>query len=66
MHPSPTRAQIYQMDDPYYDIGGGVPLIGIKVKDPMKWHLKGYTSGVIPTYVKVFIKNEDSSINHLP
>jgi hypothetical protein len=35
MHPSPTRAQIYQMDDPCYDIGGGVPPIGIKVKDPM-------------------------------
>jgi hypothetical protein len=35
MHPSPTRAQVYQMDDPCYDIGGGVPPIGIKVKDPM-------------------------------
>ena len=23
------------MDDPCYDIGGGVPPIGIKVKDPM-------------------------------
>ena len=32
---SHTRAQDYQMDDPCYDIGGGVPPIGIKVKDPM-------------------------------
>ena len=35
MHPSPTRAQVYQMDDPCYDIGGGFPPIGIKIKDPM-------------------------------
>ena len=35
MHPSPTRAQVYQIDDPCYDLGGGVPQIGIKVKDPM-------------------------------
>ena len=35
MHPSPTRTQVYQMDDPGFDIGGGVPPIGIKVKDPM-------------------------------
>ena len=33
--PSSTRAQVYQMDDPCYDIGGGVPPIGIKVKDPI-------------------------------
>ena len=31
---SQTRAQVYQVDDPYYDIGGGAPPIGIKVKDP--------------------------------
>ena len=31
---SPTRAQVYQVDDPCYDIGGGAPPIGIKVKDP--------------------------------
>ena len=30
-----TRAQVYQVDDPCYDIGRGVPPIGIKVKDPM-------------------------------
>ena len=35
MHLSPTRTQVYQMDDLGYDIGGGVPPIGIKVKDPM-------------------------------
>ena len=35
MHPSPTRAQVYQMDDPCYHIGGGVPEIDIKIKDPM-------------------------------
>ena len=35
MHPSPTRAQEYQMDDPCYHIGGGVTQIAIKIKDPM-------------------------------
>ena len=35
MHPSLTRAQVKQLDDPWYDIGGGVPQIGIKIKDPM-------------------------------
>ena len=35
MYPSPTRAQVYQMDDPRYHIGGGVPQIDIKIKDPM-------------------------------
>ena len=35
MHPSSTRAQEYQMDDPCYHIGGGVPQIDIKIKDPM-------------------------------
>ena len=34
MHPSPTRAQEYQMDDPCYHIGGGVPPIDIKIKNP--------------------------------
>ena len=33
--PSSTRAQVYQVNDPCYDIGGGVPPIGIKVKDPL-------------------------------
>ena len=35
MHPSPTRAQVYQMDDPCYHIGGGVTQIDIKIKDSM-------------------------------
>ena len=35
MHPSPTRAQEYQMDDPCYHIGGGVTQIDIKIKDSM-------------------------------
>ena len=35
MHPSPTRAQEYQMDDPCYHIGGGVTQIDINIKDPM-------------------------------
>ena len=48
MHPSPTRAQVYQMDDPCYDIGGGVPQIGIKVEDPI-CGISRATSGVIPT-----------------
>ena len=34
MHPSPIRAQVYQIDDPCYRIGGGVTQIGIKIKDP--------------------------------
>ena len=34
MHPSSTRAQEYQMDDPCYHIGGGVPPIDIKIKNP--------------------------------
>jgi hypothetical protein len=32
--PSHTRAQDYQVNDPCYDIGGGAPRNGIKVKDP--------------------------------
>ena len=35
MHPSPTRAQVYQMDDPCYHIGGGVPQIDLKLKNLM-------------------------------
>ena len=48
MHPSPTRAQVYQMDDSCYDIRGGVPQIVIKVEDPM-CGISRATSGVIPT-----------------
>ena len=32
--PSHTRTQVYQVDDPCYDIREGAPPIGIKVKDP--------------------------------
>ena len=39
---SNTRAQAYQMDDPCYDIGGGAPPIGIKVKRSYIRYLKGY------------------------
>jgi hypothetical protein len=60
------RAQVYQLDDPCYDIGRGAPPIGIKVKDPMCGISRAIQSGVIPTYMVVSIKNEDSSINHLP
>ena len=35
MHPSTTRAQVYQMDDPCYHIGGDVTQIDIKIKDSM-------------------------------
>jgi hypothetical protein len=56
IHPSPTRAQVYQVIDPCYDIGGGAPPISIKVRDPM-WCLKSNTSNGIPTYVVMFIKN---------
>ena len=44
------------MDDPCYDIGGGAPSIGITVKDPT-WVISRATSGVIPTFVVVSIKN---------
>ena len=80
MHPSPTRTQVYQMDDPCYDIGGGVPQIGIKVKDPIcgisrsptnstyKWYLQ-VTSGIYKwchsNNQVMCIKMQDSSLNHL-
>ena len=40
--PSHTRPQVYQMDDPWNDLGGGVPPIGIKVKRSYIRYLKGY------------------------
>jgi hypothetical protein len=39
---SHTRAQVYQVDDPCYDIGGGAPPIGIKVKRSYMRYLKGH------------------------
>ena len=44
--PSHTRAQVYQIDDPCYDIEGGVPSIGIKIKDPMCGISISHTSGI--------------------
>ena len=61
MHPSPTRAQVYQMDDPCYHIGGGVPQIDLKIKKSYVVSQEALhkiqvvqvkvvsTSGVIPT-----------------
>ena len=34
------------MDDPCYDIGGGVPPTGIKVKDPMCGIPRNPTNGI--------------------
>ena len=79
MHPSPTRAQEYQMDDPCYHIGGGVTQIDIKIKDPMcgisrsstqdtssisyKWYLQVVS---LQQSSDVHKKMQDSSLNHLP
>jgi hypothetical protein len=65
MHPSPTKAQVYQVDDPCYDIGGGVPPIGIKVKDPM-CGISRAIQVVSFQHLEMSIKNEDSSVNYLP
>ena len=65
MHPSPIRAQVYQMDDPCYDIGGGVLQICIKVKDPMSG-ISRAIQVVSFQHLVVSIKMQDSSINHLP
>ena len=46
MHPSPTRAQVYQIDDPWNDLGGVVPQIGIKIKDPMCGISRSPKSGI--------------------
>ena len=51
-----TRAQVYQMDDPCYDIGGGVPQIGIKVKHPM-CGISRAIQVVSFQYLEVSIKN---------
>jgi hypothetical protein len=65
MHPSPTRAQVYQVDDPCYDIGRGAPPIGIKVKDPM-CGISRVIQVVSFQHLEMSIKNKDSSVNHLP
>ena len=51
------------MDDPCYDIGGGVRQIG---NIPMCGISRSYTSGVIPTIKWCPTKMQDSSLNHLP
>ena len=54
------------MDDPCYDIGGGVSPIGIKVKDPMSGISRAIQMVSFQHIYVVPIKNEDSSLNHLP
>ena len=44
------------MNDTSYDIGGGAPPNGMKVKDPM-WYLKLNSSNFIPTHMVTSIKN---------
>ena len=45
-----TRSQAYKMHDPCNDLGGGVPQIGIKVKDPMCGISRSYISDVHQKY----------------
>ena len=52
MHPSHTRAQVYQVDDPCYDIGG-CPTNWYQDQRSYMWYLKSYTSGVIPIFGRV-------------
>ena len=74
MHPSTTRVQVYQMDDPCYHIGGGVTQIGIKIKDPTCGISRSPTqdtSGISYKWCHsnnqvMSIKIQDSSLNHLP
>ena len=73
MHPSTTRAQVYQMDDPCYHIGGGVPQIDIKIKDPMCGISRSPTQDTSGTSYKchsnnqvIPLKMQDLSLNHLP
>ena len=54
--PSLIRAQVYQVDDPCYDIGGGAPPIGIKVKDPI-CGISRAIQVVSFQYLEVSIKN---------
>ena len=56
MHPSPTRAQVYQMDDPCYHIGGGVPQIDIKIKDPMCGISRSPTQDISGTSYKWYLQ----------
>ena len=56
MHPSPTRAQVYQMDDPCYHIGGGVTQIYIKIKDSMCGISRSPTQDTISTSYKWYLQ----------
>ena len=60
-----SRTQVWQVDDPCYDIGGGAPPIGIKVKDPSCGILRAIQVMSFQ-YLVVSIKMQDSSLNHLP
>jgi len=53
------------VNDPCYDIGGGAPPKGTKVKDPM-WYLKSNTNDVIPTHMVCPSKMQRFSLNYLP
>ena len=74
MHPSTTRAQVYQMDDPCYHIRGGVLQIDIKIKNLMCDISRSPTqdtSGISYMWCHsnnqvMSIKMQDSSLNHLP
>ena len=71
MHLSLQRAQVYQMDDPWNDLGGGVPPIGIKIKYPMCGISRSPKSGIYKwchsNNQVMSIKNTRfSSLNHLP
>ena len=54
--PSLTRAQVYQVNEPCYDIWGGAPPIGIKVKDPI-CGISRAIQVVSFQYLEVSIKN---------
>ena len=55
------------MDDPWYDIGGGVPPIGIKIKDPMcgiSRSLTQNTSGMRYKWYLQVVSFQQSSDGH--
>ena len=65
MHPSSTRAQVYQMDDPCYDIAGGVPQIVSRSKI-LCVVSQGLQVVSFQQSSDVHKKMQDSSFNHLP
>ena len=73
MHPSPIRAQVYQLDDPCYHKGElSHKLItrskNLSVVSQEALHKLQVvsTNGVIPTIKWYPSKMQDSSVNHLP